>query len=84
MFSNIFQRHHVHGGSQRGDHHPHPQLPPQKDGHSRDAGVGKGQSHHITHNTKHLGTVPRLGSSGCCIGWKFDKRHGNHKDQKLY
>ena len=28
-FSHLLQCHHVHGGGQRGDDHPHPQLPPQ-------------------------------------------------------
>ena len=40
-FSHIFQRDHVHGGGQRCHHHPHPQLPPQEDGDSRDASVGE-------------------------------------------
>ena len=38
---NLLQRHHVHGGRQRSDHHPHPQLSPQEDGDPRDACVGE-------------------------------------------
>ena len=37
----LLQCDHVHGGQQRGHHHPHPQLPPQGGWHPWDAGVGE-------------------------------------------
>ena len=40
LFSHLFQRHNVHGGRQRSDHHPRAQLSPPPGGHSRDARLG--------------------------------------------